>query len=87
MRRPREKAPKKGQERQTSFAFTAPTTAPAPTPPAAPPADSALAPGAGPRVFYEIPGYWALGDEDKAVIDALMVRRAAERDAKKKSPK
>lgn len=86
MRKPKEKAAKKGQERQTSFAFTAPTPGPAPAPPA-PPGDSALAPGAGPRVFYEIPGYWALGDEDKAVIDALMVRRAAERDAKKKSSK
>ena len=92
MRRRREKAPATKPSKQTSFSFAAQPAAADPSP--APPADStptpasaSEAPVAGPRVYYEIPGYWAMSDDDKAKIDELMVRRAAERDAKEKAKK
>lgn len=92
MRRRKEKAAATKPSKQTSFSFAAQVTAADTplTPPAAStptPASAPEAPFAGPRVYYEIPGYWALGDDDKAKIDELMVRRAAERDAKEKAKK
>ena len=33
-----------------------------------------------PRVVVEVPGYWALTDEDRATLDEMMKRRAALRD-------
>jgi hypothetical protein len=38
-----------------------------------------------PRVLVDIPGYWFMSEEDKELLDNLMLKRRRERDAKLKA--